>query len=465
MSHASYHQQKNFVLPNISLVFRNVTFPSAVAWNKLKDDGSCWYGKRMRFYDSSGRATNLLLLNDSNVYYNYNYTWGRFDYSYIPYYDYTTEWWFLTSIFLSIFWPIFPLLVILFSKICEKSSQQSLFLFPMFWIYGMFGMVEKQLNLAARYGYLSGVQACLKRGVDVNCTDNKSYVQGLLQFIFLFLVFGPCYFLFVYFYSCCFFKMKFEEKENEFLFLFSNSGNADTPLILAVWNRHLPVVTYLLQQNANVKMQNVRIVIVSLYLSRLFLYMSDLFRCRLQDEGKIAADFAVRNLRNTGYLRYLSEIDDNISIYLALINRDPDWDPNQLLVEVVSGRMITRPLIDVFSPTNRLKLLAGINLTLQCVTAHNNALFFVIIQSDGDKSDIDEEGQEEEDEEINSSFYILKRNLEELIKRYPRLLTVQVLLYTQYMHFQAPLLCTLLIPHIWSPIHYCFAGQRWTNGD
>ena len=160
-----------------------------------------------------------------------------------------------------------------------------------------------------------------------------------------------------------------------------------------------------------------------------------MFRYHVQVEGKIAADFAVRNLRNTGYLRYLSEIDDNISIYLALINRDPDWDSNQLLVEVSSGRTITRPLIDVLSPTNRLKLLAGINLTLQCVTAHNNAFFFVIIQSDGDKSDIDEEGQQEEDEEINSSFYILKRNLEELIKRYPRLLTVQVLLYTQYTHF------------------------------
>ena len=264
MPHASYHQQQNLVLPNISLVFRNVTFPSAVAWNKLKDDGSCWYGKRMRFYDSSGRATNLLLLNDSYVH-NYNYTWGP--YIYTPYYDYTTEWWFLTSIFLSIFWPIFPLLVILFSKICEKSSQQSLSFLLLFWIYGMFGMVEKQLNLAARYGHLPRVQACLKRGVDVNCTDNKSYIQGLLQLFFLFLVFGPCYFLVVYLKTK---KMKFEDKD-EFLFLFSNAGNADTPLILAVWNRHLPVVTYLIQQNANVKMQNVSIVIVSLYLSRLFL--------------------------------------------------------------------------------------------------------------------------------------------------------------------------------------------------
>ena len=68
--------------------------------------------------------------------------------------------------------------------------------------------------------------------------------------------------------------MKFEEKENEFLFLFSNAGNADTPLILAVWNRHLPVVTYLIQQNANVKMQNVSLVIVSLYLSCLFLLIN-----------------------------------------------------------------------------------------------------------------------------------------------------------------------------------------------
>ena len=168
----------------------------------------------------------------------------------------------------------------------------------------------------------------------------------------------------------------------------------------------------------------------------------------MQIEGENASDFAFQNLQE-GKQDH-SDFDSLISIYLSLINADPDWDPNQLLVEVSitqpfnplniiflrlnpSNQTITRPPIDVLSPTNRLKLLAGINLTKQCVTAHDNVLlFFVVIQSDEDKSDIDEEGQEEEDEDVNSSFYILKRNVEELIKRYPSLLTVQVLLYILY---------------------------------
>ena len=160
-----------------------------------------------------------------------------------------------------------------------------------------------------------------------------------------------------------------------------------------------------------------------------------------------ASYFAVQSLRNNR-----NQIE-RISIYLALINCDPDWDPNQLLF---SSDGI--PLINIFSPKYRILLLAGINLTFGCVSAHDNALFFVIVESDEDKSNI-EQGQEEEDEEIKSSFNTLKRNLEELIKKYPRLLTVQVLLvHVAFLHFH----CLLTTN---SPEHDVIAGQEWANSD
>ena len=255
MSHASYHQQQNLVLPDISLVFRNVTFPSAVAWNKLeklKGTYGSVYGKYMRFYDSSGRATNLLLLNDSFVEYH-NYTRrGRYtdDSTYTQSYDYTTV--LLSLIFIAILWPIMPLLLRSFLKRMRKSVYLSL---PLFWFYGTFGLVEKQLNLAARCGYLPGVEAGLKQGVDVNCKDKKDCERGLLQFLSIFLYFGPVYFPLFYFITICFGDDSFFER----LLGVQVDGNADTPLIWAVRMIHLPVVKYLLQQNADVKKKNVSI--------------------------------------------------------------------------------------------------------------------------------------------------------------------------------------------------------------
>ena len=255
MSYASYHQQKNLVLPNIFLVFRNVTFPSAVAWNKLNDDGICWYGKRMRFYDSSGRATNLLLLNDSNVYYNYYY----YDSTYTQSVDPTAAV-VISLIFLVILWPGIPLLIRFFFNRMGKLFFLSL---PLFWIYGLFGMVEKQLLLAARYGHLPSVIACLKRGVDINCSDNKDCERGLLQFLNLILYFGPFWVPFFCLLRCC------QIRDAHFETVLDAEGQVDdTPLILAVRNRHLPVVTYLIQQNANVKIQNVCFFSMSLRFPR-----------------------------------------------------------------------------------------------------------------------------------------------------------------------------------------------------
>ena len=82
----------------------------------------------------------------------------------------------------------------------------------------------------------------------------------------------------------------------------------------------------------------------------------------------------------------------------------------------------------------------------------------MIVQSDEDKSDNDEIGQENEDS--HSSFYTLKRNLEDLIKKYPRLLTAQVLLLVQFAFLFIHCLLTTC-----SPGHDVIAGQEWANSD
>ena len=269
MSYASYHQQQNLVLPNISLVFRNVTFPSAVAWNTLKGNDYCFHGKYMRFYDSLSKATNLLLVNETYLHYN-----GDGLANTQSSYDYRNEWWFSTSIIWTFYWPFIIHGFSLYSMGSESFQSSSFSLF--YWIYGMFGMVDKQLNLAARYGHLPSVQACLKRGVDVNCTDNKYFILRLLHLIFLLLYFGPFYFLFAWllvpvlgkFWGIIYlFNPSVDNADTPLMravkmsyYIFPSVANADTPLMWAVKMRHLPVVTYLLEQNANVKVINVSIV-------------------------------------------------------------------------------------------------------------------------------------------------------------------------------------------------------------
>ena len=156
-----------------------------------------------------------------------------------------------------------------------------------------------------------------------------------------------------------------------------------------------------------------------------------MFYYHVQVYGKIAADFALHHLWNLDNEKL--RITNAIPIYLAVINADPDWDPSALL-----------SLIHSLSRTNRILLLAGINLTYKCVSAHDHGLFFVMIQSDRDNSNTDEEGQE--DEESNSPFKKLKNNLEGLIKKCPRLLVAKVLLCNiVFFH-----LCCLLITYLFT---------------
>jgi len=139
--------------------------------------------------------------------------------------------------------------------------------------------------------------------------------------------------------------------------------------------------------------------------------LPDHFFSAAQVEGKNASDFAVKNLR---YVKNKAENQSQqISILVALINADLEWDPNQLLFDS------ERPLIDVLVYNDRLILLAGINLTFERISAHDYALLFVIIQCDVEKINGNSEV-------VNPSFETLKTNLEALVKKRPSLLSAKV---------------------------------------
>ena len=237
MSYASYYQQQDLVLRNISLVFHNVTFPSQTAWNTLKSNSYTVDGRFMRFYTSSGSPTNLWLFSQTIV--DASSTGGTSD-------SQISGIWIFLAIIVLIAWPALGIFAV-----ALFTSYGNSFLF---WFYDKYGLVGKKLNLAVRYGHLHIVKACLNRGIDVNCTDNKYYMEDLLGLLFAFLCYGPFVIVFFYFCGC-----------GDYNDLVSSSaGKGYTPLMWAVRRGHLPVVTYLIEQNANVKLKNVSIVIVSL---------------------------------------------------------------------------------------------------------------------------------------------------------------------------------------------------------
>ena len=239
MSHASYHQQQNLAIPNISVVFQNVTFPSIAAWNTLSSYNYYLHGKAFRFVNSSNHPTNLLLIYESPA------VTSSIDYSVLI----------VISIWSGGCWLAYFLGHLSTKEKKRKEGRvafRASYSLPLFRFYGIFGLVGKQLNLAARHGNLANVEACLKRGTDVNCTDNKCYVQHFLDFCGVFfgiplllLFFGPHLYY------------------NEYLsFIFpATAGIKDTPLMWAVRNGHLHIVTFLLQQGADIDRKNVSIVI------------------------------------------------------------------------------------------------------------------------------------------------------------------------------------------------------------
>ena len=256
MSHASYHQQQNLVLPNISLVFQNVTFPSIAAWNTLSSYNYYLHGKAFRFVNSTNMPTNLLLIYDESP---ANKSWIDATYTLFflllllypgltflqffymaavtrsPY-----KWFALSALALEIQTSWFG--------VRTSSSFRIVLPLVLFRLYGMFGLVDKQLNLAARHGNLKNVRACLKSGTDLDCTDDACCLQHFLSLVgillgipLLFYFYGPFLFL------------------NEFLdcFFIATAGKEVTPLMWAVRKFHLGVVTFLLQQGADINKKNV----------------------------------------------------------------------------------------------------------------------------------------------------------------------------------------------------------------
>ena len=255
MSHASYHQQQNLVLPNISLVFQNVTFPSNADWNTLNPYNYLIYGKAFRFVNSTNMPTNLLLIYELPA----NKSWTDTRYTYFPLLLFLYPGFAFLHFFYIAYATSRPHKLSVLSYVARdmqtscfgfQSSCSSRILLPiiLFQLYGIFGLVEKQLNLAARHGNLANVRACLKRGTDVNCTDHKCFVQKFLNLFgvllgipLLFYFYGP--FLFLNEFLGCFFP--------------ATAGKRDTPLMWAVRKCHLGVVTFLLQQGADINKTNV----------------------------------------------------------------------------------------------------------------------------------------------------------------------------------------------------------------
>ena len=429
MSLPLYHKQDLF-LPNLSAILRNVTVPTSAAWNTLSPYNYYIYGKAFRLYNSSTQPTNLLLL------YETDYPSGDSNATALLTY----------LIIILVFWPIFPGIIGLFANFMARRCgislpySSSLLLFR---LYSIFGMINKQLNLAARHGHLPNVELCLKCGADVNRTDDKSYLHNFLHWggyimaygpfwTVLHVILSPIFPIFDYFQKDDEVKKK-KDRESEdqdvqhqphYYLTPANAGDGITPLMWAVRMRHHPAVTFLLQQGADVKRKNVRVAVmllnvqcshlfINVFYVHLGLFMSDNFYSAAQVEVKNASDFAVRNLRYVKNKADCLPQYQQISILVALINADPDWDPIQLLFDS------ERPLIDVLVDNDRLFLLAGINLTFERISAHDYALLFVIIQCDVETIN-------GISEVVDPSFDTMKTNLEVLVKKRPSLLSAKV---------------------------------------